>query len=163
MKVVRDIIFWVVVILLQILLFNNLSCYGLCHPQVYLICLLAMPLTLRREWEMLIGCALGLVMDIVSNSVGIHMAACVLVMFLRQPILNSLVQNSERLTSAVSMATIREVAYIQYALILIFTHQAVVSMLSTFGFAHVGWMLLQILISATVSAVFILGYNLFQR
>lgn len=162
MKNGTNILIWILAIVLQVLLFNRLSLYGLCHPQVYILCLLMLPITLRRELEMLIGFALGLVMDILCNTLGVHIAACVLVTFLRQPLLTSMVQNAERLTTEISMATIPMAAYIRYAVILIVVHQAMVSLLSAFSFHHLGWTFLQIIISSVLCIGIILGYNLLR-
>ena len=163
MPILINSIRWVVILLLQVLLFNHLQCYGLCQPQVYILCLMMLPPILRREGEMLIGLALGGLMDVLSNSMGVHMAACVLVMFIRQPLLASLVQNMERLSIEVSMRTIHEMTYVKYTVLLVFTHQLVISALSAFSWVHLWWTILQILFSALLAIILILGYNIIRR
>ena len=160
MRQTEIIIQWFVAIILQILLFNNLQFWGLCQPQVYLLCLLMFPITLPRWADMLIGMALGLFMDILCNSMGIHTIACIFVMFVRQPLLATFVQEHERLTGEISARTISLDAFIKYTIILVFLHQICISLLSAWTFHHLGMTLLQILISATVTEGLILGYNI---
>jgi len=153
---------WVVVILLQILLFNNLQLYGLCQPQIYVLCLLMMPITLPRWADMLVGFALGFLMDILGNSIGVHTAACTLLMFVRQPLISSLVQDAERLTGEISWSSISPDAYIKYVIILICIHQTAVSFLSAWSFHHIWMTLLQIIISSALCIGIVLGYSVIR-
>lgn len=162
MRQIKVIIQWLVAIALQVLLFNNLQFWGLCQPQIYLLCLLMFPITLPRWADMLIGMALGLFMDILCNSIGVHTMACIFIMYIRQPLLASLVQEHERLTGEISIETISMDAFLKYTAILVFLHQMCISMLSAWTFHHFGMTLLQILISATLAEGLILGYNIIR-
>lgn len=162
MRQIKVIIQWLVAIALQVLLFNNLQFWGLCQPQIYLLCLLMFPITLPRWADMLIGMALGLFMDILCNSIGVHTMACIFIMYIRQPLLASLVQEHERLTGEISIETISMDAFLKYTAIMVFLHQMCISMLSAWTFHHFGMTLLQILISATLAEGLILGYNIIR-
>ena len=82
---------YIVVMLLQVLLFNQLQLWGICHPYIYILCLMMMPITLPLSVEMIIGAIAGLIMDVFCNSIGIHMAACILLMFIRPYLLGVIV------------------------------------------------------------------------
>ena len=159
MAYVKIVIRWVLIILLQVLLFNNLQLYGLCQPQVYILLLLMMPITYPHWADMLIGFAVGLLMDVLCNSVGIQTAACVLLMFVRKPLIAYLVQEHERLNSEINWLTISHEAFMTYIITLVVLHQTTVSMLSAWNFHHFGMTLLQIIISSALSFALILGYN----
>lgn len=146
------------VMALQVLLFNQLQLYGLCRPYVYVLCLLMMPVTLPLTVDMLVGVALGLVMDIFCNSLGIHMAACVLVMFLRHRMLRNAVADFERLTGEVAIASVGLEVFIRYSAALILIHHAVIFLLSAWGWAHLGWSLLQTLVSSVVTFLLVMLY-----
>ena len=162
MKQTKVIIQWFIAIVLQVLLFNNLQLWGLCQPQVYLLCLLMFPITLPRWADMLIGMALGFFMDILCNSIGVHTMACILAMFIRQPLLATFVQEHERLTGEISTQTVSMDAFIKYSIILVFLHQICISFLSAWTFQHFAMTVLQILISATIAEGIILGYNIIR-
>ena len=51
---------------LQVLLINRLQLGGVCHPFIYILPLLTMPITLPRWADMLIGLAAGLLMDVLQ-------------------------------------------------------------------------------------------------
>jgi len=118
-----------------------------------------LPITYPLWVDMLIGFGVGLLMDILCNSIGIQTAACVLLMFARQPFIAYLVQDHERLNSEINWLTISHETFVTYTITLILIHQITVSTLSAWGFQHFWMMLLQIVISSTVSFLLILGYN----
>ena len=153
---------YVIVMLLQVLLFDQLQLWGVCHPYIYILCLLMLPITLPRWADMLIGFAFGLLMDVLGNSVGVHTAACTLLMFIRQPLVNALVQDAERLTGEISWTSISPDAFIKYVAILVGIHQTAVSLLSAWGFHHFGMTLLQIIISSALCFGLIMGYNVIR-
>ena len=160
---IKVVIRWIVVFLLQMLLFNNLQFWGLCQPQIYVLCLLMMPIVFPRWADMLIGFAVGLLMDVLCNSIGVHIAACVLLMYLRQPLIASLVQEHERLTGEISWLTVSHDAFIKYVITLVSLHQIAVSMLTAWSFQHFGMTLLQIIVSAGLNIGLILGFNIIRK
>lgn len=155
---IKQILRMILVMALQVLLFNQLQLYGLCRPYVYVLCLLMMPVTLPISVDMLIGMLLGLIMDIFCNSLGIHMSACVLVMFLRHRMLRNAVADFERLTGEIAIASVGMEVFIRYSAALILIHHAVVFLLSAWGWAHWGWSLMQILVSSFVTFVMVMLY-----
>ena len=70
MEWTKQIVRYIVVMILQVLLFDRLQLWGVCHPYIYLLCLLMLPITLPHSVQMLIGAAAGLIMDIFCNSIG---------------------------------------------------------------------------------------------
>ena len=65
----KQLIRYIVVMLLQVLLFNQLQLWGACHPYIYVLCLLMMPITLSHSASMLIGAIVGLIMDVRNDLV----------------------------------------------------------------------------------------------
>ena len=96
---------YVLIMLLQVLVFNQLQLWGVCHPYIYVLCLLMMPITLPLSVDMLIGAAAGFIMDIFCNSMGIHMASCILLMYARRYLLGVIVNDRERLNEQISPGT----------------------------------------------------------
>ena len=70
-------------IFLQISIFNNIELFGLLNPFVYVFVLLVLPLGTPRSVLMLIGFFTGWIIDIFSNTGGLHAAASTLLTFLR--------------------------------------------------------------------------------
>ena len=153
--------FWryIVVMMLQVLLFNRLQFFGLCHPYIYVVCLLMMPITLPHWVDMLIGAAVGFGMDIFCNSLGVHMAACILIMFVRRYLLGAIVVDKDRLNEQISLRAIDMVALLKYVIILVLLHHLAVFSIAAWSLMHIGFVLLETLVSSTITILLIIGYN----
>ncbi len=150
---------YIIVMLLQVLLFDQLQLWGACHPYIYVLCLLMMPITLTHSLSMIIGAVAGLVMDIFCNSLGVHMAACILIMFIRPYLIVAIVNDKDRLNEQISLRSIGMEALIKYVVILVLVHHLTVFSLDAWSWSHMGFVLLETLISSIVTILIIIGYN----
>jgi len=153
---------YIVVMLLQVLLFDQLQLLGVCHPYIYILCLLMMPITLPHSVDMLIGAAAGLVMDVFCNSLGIHTAACILIMFLRPYLIGAFVNDKDRLNEQISLRAIGMEALLKYTVILVLLHHLIVFSLAAWSWAHIGFVLLETLVSGAITIGVIIGYNILR-
>ena len=150
---------YVVVMILQVLLFDQLQLWGACHPYIYVLCLLMMPITLPHSASMIIGAAAGLVMDVFCNSLGVHMAACILLMFIRPYLIGAIVNDKDRLNEQISSRAIGTEALIKYVVIGVLIHHLTVFSLAAWSFSHIWFVLLETLVSSIVTTLIIIGYN----
>lgn len=150
---------YVAVMLLQVLLFDQLQLWGACHPYIYILCLLMMPITLPHIADMLIGAAAGLIMDVFCNSIGIHMASCIMLMFIRPYLLGGIVNDKDRLNEQISLRTLGLEAMIRYVAILVIVHHLMVFSLAAWSWSHIGFVLLETAVSSFITILVILGYN----
>ncbi|MBR1878301.1 MAG: hypothetical protein IJ814_04750 [Paludibacteraceae bacterium] len=150
---------YIVVMFLQVLLFNRLQLAGVCHPYVYILCLLMMPATLPHSVDLLLGAVAGLIMDVFCNSLGIHMAACTLIMLLRPFMLGQMVNDIERLNAEISTHTLGIDAMAKYTSLLVVIHHMTVFLLASWSWTHIGFALVETAVSSLVSIALILGYN----
>ena len=153
---------YILVMLLQVLLFDQLQLLGVCHPYIYILCLMMMPVTLPHNVDMIIGALVGVVMDIFCNSLGVHTAACILIMFIRPYIISSMVNDIDRLNEAISMHVLGMENMIKYVLILVFVHHAVVFLLAAWSWSHIGFVLIETIVSGIISSFIIIGYNILR-
>ena len=163
MEWIKEIGRFIVIIALQVLLFDHLhiSIWG--FPMVYILFLLNLPPHTPRWAELLIGFGVGLMMDICNTSLGIHIAACVAVAFLRPILLNNFVQNIERITDQVSGKSIGVVEYVKCVVLLTIIHHFIVFSLETWNWSNWWMILLQTIISSTLTALIILTYDRLKR
>jgi rod shape-determining protein MreD len=150
---------YIVVMLLQVLLFDQLQLLGVCHPYIYILCLLMMPITLPHSVDMIIGAIIGLVMDVFCNSLGIHTAACVLLMFIRPYLIGVIVNDKDRLNEQITLRAIGMEAMIKYVIILVLIHHLTVFALGAWSWNHIGFVLLETLVSSLITISVIIGYN----
>lgn len=156
---IKSFIRFVIVLLLQFLILNRLQFLGVCHPMVYVLCLLMFPLQLNPKTDMVIGAIVGLTADLFFCSPGIHMAACVAVMGCRRMIIRRLIMEPERIKGDLDLRTLGTEYFIQYSLALVVLHHTIVFVLNAWSWHMFGWTLLEIVVSSVVSFLLILVYN----
>ena len=162
MEWIKQLIRLMVLLLIQVLMLNQLQFFGLCHPYVFILFILMMPISLPRSLDLIIAALVGLVMDLFCNSLGVHMAACILIAFLRRPMITNLVMDETRLRGDINSVALGKMGFFKYAAVLIFTYHTAVVLLSAWSFAHIGFSVLQVLLSSLLSGLLIIGYDILQ-
>jgi len=150
---------YIVVMILQVLLFDQLQLLGVCHPYIYILCLLMMPITLPHSADMFIGAAAGLIMDVFCNSMGVHTAACILIMFVRPYLIGALVNDKDRLNEQISLRALGMEALLRYVVIMVVIHHLTVFLLAAWSWAHIGFVLIETIVSSIITISIIIGYN----
>ena len=150
---------YIIVMILQVLLFDQLQLLGACHPYIYVLCLLMMPITVPHSLSMLLGAAAGIIMDIFCNSLGVHTAACILVMFIRPYLIGAIVSDKDRLNEQINLHTIGMEALVKYVVIMVLIHHLTIFLLAAWSWHHIGFVALETIVSSTVTILIIIGYN----
>ena len=163
MEWIRQIVRLVVVVLLQVLLFDHLQIAGWGLPMVYVLFLMNLPVQVPRWAEMLIGAIVGLVFDIWHSSLGVNMAACVALCYLRPILLGNLIQDLERVKGEVCGASIGRIEYVKCLAILTAVHHLLVFSLEAWSWHNWWLVLLQTLISGVLTILIIMGYDIFKQ
>ena len=159
----KQIIQAIVIIVLQVLLFNHLQIAGFGFPMVYVLILMNLPVHIPRWAEMLVGAILGLFFDIWCTSLGVNMAACIAFSFLRPIFLSNGIQDIERIKDNLSIQNIGPAEYTKCAVLLTVLHHFIVLSLEMWNI-HMWWMvLLQTLVSSAMTLCVILGYEYLKR
>lgn len=78
---------FVVLIILQVIVFNNIGLYNMINPYIYVLFVLLLPLETPLYLLLGLSFTMGLSIDIFSNTGGIHAAACTLMAFMRPLVL----------------------------------------------------------------------------
>lgn len=82
---------------MQVLLLNQVQFSGYLNPYFYLLFILLLPVSTPRYAVLLLSFILGLVVDIFSDTLGLHASASVLLGFFRSPVISLLnVRESEQ-------------------------------------------------------------------
>lgn len=147
---------FLLLLFLQVLLLDHLHWLGLIHPFVYLWAIILIPIELPRWTQMLIGAAIGAIMDIFTHAPGIHMAGCVMIAYLRPLVLALYVQDLERMKGAITIQAIGLSNYLRMLASMIVIHHTIVFLLEAFTFNHLWYTILQILVSSIFTYAFIL-------
>ena len=156
---IREIGRLLLILVLQVLLFNHMHIAIWGFPLVYILFLINLSPRLPKWAELLIGGAIGIIMDIWYSSLGIHMAACVTIAFIRPLLLANMVQDIERIKDNVKGITIGTLEYAKIVVILTIIHHFIVFALEAWNWSQWWIVLLQTLISSAMTITILLGYD----
>ena len=141
MKIITEIGRLLLIFALQVLLFDHLHIGSWGLVMMYILFLINLPARIPRWAEMIIGFMVGMMMDVWHASLGIHIAACVALTFVRPLLLNNTVQDVERIKDNLSSQNIGRAEYIKCAVILTVLHHFIVFSLETWNIQF-WWMVL---------------------
>jgi len=150
-------------IFIQGVIINNLHWLGAFHPYIYIIGLIMLPMSMPRWAEMLLGAAIGLCMDAICSTAGVHMAACVAVAYLRPLLISQMVQDAHRIGSQVCSATVGDRPFLLTLILMVLLHHSMVFLLEAWSFHHIFWWLLTTLLSSLVTIVLGFLYDRTQK
>jgi len=147
---------FVVLVLLQVLVLNNLQLPGVFNPYIYPLFLLLLPLRMPLWLLLLLGFLSGLTLDLFSNTMGMHAAASVLLCFMRPQVLKLIEPSGGyEQTDKPTLSHMGFRWFATYAAILLVIHHLFFFFLETLEFGQVGFMLLKIILSTALSLLLI--------
>jgi len=88
LTIIQNIIRFLLLVLFQVLVLNNIEFLGFINPYLYILFILSLPVQTPRWFALLLAFVLGLTIDTFSNTMGMHAFASVLICFLRNGIIN---------------------------------------------------------------------------
>ena len=147
-KIIQVISFFIyllyqVLILKNIVLFNTAFCF------LYVAYLFFLPVDTNNLVLMLVGLLMGICIDMFYDSIGLHAAACVFVMYLRNYYLGVITPQGGYDSSATpSIATNGIQWFLIYTFPLVFVHHAVLFYIEAGGFDMFWFTLWKIITSA---------------
>lgn len=133
----------ILLIFLQVVLFDYIELFGYIAVFPYLMCILLYPIQSNRYLLLLYAFFLGLCIDIFNNSGGVHAASCVTLAYFRKPMIKfaygfSYEYHLLRLTDKIGKELIT------YTAIGVLIHHSVLYVLEIFNFRFMPEMLLRI-------------------
>jgi len=162
---VRNIIRFIVLVLVQVLILNKIQLSGYINPYLYILFILLLPFNTPRWLLLLTGFILGLTIDLFSNPLGMHAAATVFIAFLRPWVINIISTEDE--TEQAYQPGIRTMGFtwfVSYSLILVLMHHTVYFYLEIFRLNEIASTLLRILVSTAITVMLmILSLYIFSR
>ena len=156
-KTVLQIIRFVVLVLLQVLVINHIRLGGYVHPYIYLVFIMLLPFS-TPKWQLLVlGFALGLTVDLFTETPGLHAGATTLMAFTRPSIIKLVSGNIkfENITEP-NLGQLGGLWFFRYVLCMVFIHHFALFFLESFSIRLIGQVLLRILLSVPVSIFLIM-------
>ena len=145
---------------LYLFLFKNIVLFDKAFCFIYLAFLLSIPINSNRILDMFIGLVTGLVVDIFSDSLGIHTAASVLFMYFRYYLIQwSTPQGGYEGNALPSISSMGLSWYLTYSLPLLFVHQIALFFIEAGGFGLFFYTFTKVLMSTFFTLVVIVLFQ----
>jgi rod shape-determining protein MreD len=163
-SILRFGLIFILLILLQILIFNNIQFSGYVNPYIYILFILLLPIEIPSWLLLLLSFTTGLIMDFFYGSTGMHSSATVLAGFVRPYVLRVISpRDGYDLGSDPSMQTYGFIWFLTYTSLIVLVHHTALFYLEVFRFADFFRTMLRVLLSSLFSITFILLFEYYRR
>ncbi len=150
---------FLILIVLQILLFNHINFLGYVNPYPYILFILVFPFTGNKSLLIFLGFLLGFFVDIFSDSGGVHAAACVFIAYLR-PLLLKFSFGVSYEFNTIKLSKVDFGARITYISVAVLLHHLMLFSLEIFNISHIVLVLKSTLFSSIFTIVLLLCITL---
>lgn len=127
---------FILLVLVQVLLLNNINFLGYLNPYIYIIFILSAPISINRSLFLFLSFLLGLTIDTFGDSGGVHAAACLTIAYLRPVILRTAFGLSYEFQT-VKLGKVSFGERLMYVTLMVFIHHIVLFSLEFFNFSHI--------------------------
>lgn len=156
-RILRYVLIFIVLILLQLFLFNNIQFSGYVNPYVYIMFILLLPIDIPSWFLLIISFFTGLIIDIFMGTPGMHTSATVLAGFIR-PYLLRIISPREgyEASSDPSVLVYGFQWFFIYTSIIVLFHHTLLFYLEIFRLTDFMNTFLRVLLSSLFTVTFIL-------
>jgi len=160
-----NIIRWFLLISIQVLFLRNMSFYNLATPFTYILFLLLLPFSTPNILLYLIAFGTGITLDAFYDTLGVHTAACVTLVFVRILFISVTVSRDNFDEPEPSLGNMGFRWFSLYALLCTFAHHIVLFFLEAFKLTELSYTLLRCLLSGifTLFTVLLVEFIFYNR
>ena len=152
----RIAVYIIVFVLLQILVMNNIHLFGIIIFFIYIYAILKLPVYMTRSSVIFISFLTGLIIDIFSNTFGMHAAACSFIGFIRTPLIERFVDIREMQEGSVpSFKSFGYAKFIRYTFIIVSVHHISLFVIEAFSFFQPQMLFVRMLSSIVFTSLLI--------
>ena len=159
---IRHSVRFILFIFLQVFIFNNILFMGYINPYIYLLFIILLPYSkLNKNLTLFIALLTGLIIDTFQNSMGMHAFTCVLIAYIRTPILYRLVPQLKNKSQSMIEFSMKEFGVqicVIYTTVLVFIHNLVLFTIEAFRF-EIGNILIRTIASALITSVLLIIFQ----
>jgi len=159
----RQILQFVILVLLQVIVLNNVQVNGLINPYLYILFILLLPFETPKILLIVVSFFLGLSVDIFSNTLCMHASACVFMAYMRPFVLNYIsLRDGYEIGAVPSIKSYGLSWFIKYAFILVLLHHFFLFYVEAFSFKNFFNTFSRVLMSSVFSILLIVLAQFFM-
>lgn len=156
-----EVLLFAVLIVLQVLVFNQISIFGFATPFLYIYFLLKLPVGRNLFYVISIGFLLGFIIDVFLNTPGINAAATTTVAAFRH-ILLRLFFTKEEADEYIPSISNAPGAFFKYTLVAVIIHLTVIYSLESLSLFNLEILLIRWSSSIVLTVIILLGLDAFM-
>lgn len=156
-----ELLLFALLILLQVLVFNQISLFGFATPFLYIYFLLKLPMGRNLFYVIIMGFLMGFIIDIFLNTPGVNAAATTLIATLRRPLLR-LFFTKEEFENFVPGIYIAPGPFVKFTVLSVVIHQTVLFSLEAVSLFNVNILLLRLLTSIVLTLALLFALDSFR-
>ena len=153
-------VMFISLVLIQVLILNYIQFSGYVNPYIYILFILLLPVSIPRYVLVLLGFLIGLVIDIFSNTPGMHASATTFIAFARPYIIDVISPREMDKSDYPGLSQYGFRWFLYYSAILIFLHHVFFFYVEVFSFINFFHTLFRSILSSVFS-VFIIVLSQF--
>lgn len=153
--ILLNIIRFIVLVLLQVLVLNNINFLGYINPYLYVLFLILYPFNTPQSFFLISSFLLGITIDTFEDSGGINAAACLIVAYIR-PVFLRFSFGVSYDYQTVKLTNTPYGARLGYIILVVFTHHFILFTLEMFDFSHIFLILKKTLFSGIFTCLLVL-------
>ena len=162
-KTFSRIAWFIALVLVQVLILNHIFLFSLATPFLYIYFILVLDKNIDRIPLMLMAFALGLAVDVCSNTPGVNAGAAVLLAFTRTGLLGLFAPRDEFDNYEPGIYTIGIWSFVRYAFVATLLHHTALFMLESFSVLQIGYLTLRILCSTLLTVMLVMSIEFIRH
>ena len=148
---------FIILLAVQVIVLNNLQFSGSINPFVYIMFIMMLPVKISKSLLLVIAFATGLIVDMFSNTMGMHAAACVFMAFTRPALLRIMSPRDGYDSESYPSVRIQGFTwFLIYAAALTFLHHLVLFYIEVFRFSEFFSTFLRVILSSVATLLTIM-------
>ncbi len=148
-------VMFVSLVLVQVLIFNQVQFGGFFNPYVYILFVILLPLSTPRYLVLILAFALGFIIDVFSNSLGVHSAATVFIAYLRPLIIRVISNREDDKSDYPGLHQNKLIWFVSYVVFMVLLHHLLLFYLEVYTFANFLNTLFRVILSSVFSIIVI--------
>lgn len=155
---------FVVLVLVQVLILNQLNLGGYINPYLYILFIMVLPVAIPGWLLLILGFLTGLTIDAFLNTPGMHASATVFLSFMRPLFLRYIAPRDGYESGSLPIpAHFGFIWFLNYAVLCVVTHHLFYFLVEAFTFNNIFSTLWRVIMSSIFTLVFVMIAQLFGQ